>query len=174
MGGEVNLDQKGQAIFEFIIFLPFMIFLYSIFYTAGNSINGSINQQKAVRGYYYNLLQGNSYINTYEDLRSLSSESGIRRVGFFAIGWREKEGAIPASSLAPCFSFASFLKEKSDEVCEDTTREIDDKSGYSKSKFIRLFTFYGICGPVYFHVGNDYFDIRYNAQNSIGMCSTGM
>jgi hypothetical protein len=47
------LNQEGQAVFELLIFLPFLLFLYTIYYTAGNAINGSINQQKAVRGYFY-------------------------------------------------------------------------------------------------------------------------
>ncbi len=88
MGDDVKTilkNQKGQAIFELIIFLPFLIFLYTIYSTTGNAINGSINQQKAVRGYFYGLLRGNSYINTTTDLDEFS-EKAISVVGFSALG----------------------------------------------------------------------------------------
>src|SRR5438874_2506988 len=93
-------DQKGQAIFELILFLPFLLFLYTIYYTAGNAINGSINQQKAVRGYFYNLMKNNSYVLTLSDLRSLQG-NGTNQAGFFAIGWASKTQG--KNRFAPCF-----------------------------------------------------------------------
>ena len=44
---------RGQALFEFIVFLPFLLFMLTIMFTVGNAINGSINQQKAVRRYFF-------------------------------------------------------------------------------------------------------------------------
>jgi len=84
----VNMDQKGQSVFEFIIFVPFLVFLFTIFYTCGSAINGSINQQKAVRGYFYSLVKGNSYVIGTQDLDIYKSKS-MSQVGFFAIGWSE-------------------------------------------------------------------------------------
>lgn len=135
-------NQKGQALFELIIFLPFLIFLYSIYYTVGSSISASINQQKAVRGYFYALTKGNSYINTLPELEELSNEN-IKMVGFSSVGWREKSNN-GKDAFAPCFTFSSILKNDEAEDCFSSDREED-----SKTRNIRVFTFYGVCGPVY-------------------------
>lgn len=141
-------NQKGQALFELIIFLPFLIFLYSIYYTAGSSINASINQQKSVRGYFYSLVKGNSYVNSLPELEELSGYS-IKMIGFSAIGWREKS-ENGKKAFAPCFTFSSILKNSSTEACDDSTREED-----SKTRNIRVFTFYGVCGPVYIETSDN-------------------
>ena len=44
-------NRKGQAIFEFIIFLPILLILYGVLVSVSSAINGSINQQKATRGF---------------------------------------------------------------------------------------------------------------------------
>jgi hypothetical protein len=134
-------NQKGQAFFEMIIFLPFLIFLYTIFYTVGNSISGSINQQKAVRGYYYQTVKGNSYISSAQTLGQL--RGSIKTVGFYALGWAEKL-ENNTNPVAPCFAFSSFLKNGSSENCEDNSRPSSDTSS-----FIRIFTMYGVCGTVF-------------------------
>jgi hypothetical protein len=135
-------NQKGQAIFEFIIFIPFLVFLYTIFYTIGNSINGSINQQKSVRGYFYTLVKGNSYLLAKNDLNSFRDEA-VKKAGFFAIGWKEKQES--KKQFAPCFKFSSMIKGSSDEECDSDTRGEEEGS----SIFIRIFTVYGVCGAVY-------------------------
>ncbi len=153
-------DQKGQALFELIIFLPFLIFLYTIYYTAGSSINASINQQKSVRGYFYSLVKGNSYINSLPELEELSGFS-IKMVGFSAVGWREKS-EDGKKAFAPCFKFSSILKNTSTEECDDSSRE---EGG--KTRNIRVFTFYGVCGPVYTEVADatgKFFEISPGAQ----------
>ena len=54
--------QKGQALIELIIFLPLMFMFYSMISGFANAINGSINQQKIARSYFYYRLQNNSTI----------------------------------------------------------------------------------------------------------------
>ena len=134
------LNQKGQALFEMILFLPFLMFLYTIYYTAGNSISGSINQQKAVRGYFYALVKGNSYVIPLNDLKKFGGT--IKKVGFNSVGWNDH--LVGTQSFAPCFKFSSLLKNNSTEECNGSDR---DEEG--SSRFIRLFTFYGVCGPYY-------------------------
>jgi hypothetical protein len=136
-------NENGQAIFEMIIFLPFLIFLYTIFYTVGNSISASINQQKAVRGYFYQLVKGNSYIVPATDLDLHVNTNNIHTVGFYALGWAEElmQGKNP---IGNCFHFSSMLKNNSTEVCNSKVRDAIDAS-----YFIRAFTAYGICGPVF-------------------------
>jgi hypothetical protein len=134
-------NEKGQALFEMIIFLPFLMFMYMIFYTVGNSISGSINQQKAVRSYFYRLVKGNSYIVPAIDLTTFANE-GHKQVGFYAIGWKEKlDGKVP---VANCFKFSSMLKNGSTEECDSNKR---DQSG--SSRYVRIFTMYGVCGPIF-------------------------
>lgn len=135
-------NQKGQALFELIIFLPFLIFLYSIYYTVGSSISASINQQKAVRGYFYSLVKGNSYVNNMTELEELSGYN-IKMIGFSSVGWREKSNN-GKQAYAPCFTFSSILKNSEAEDCFSSDREEG-----SKTRNIRVFTFYGVCGPVY-------------------------
>lgn len=170
-------NEKGQAVFELIIFLPFLVFLYTVYSTAGNSINGSINQQKAVRGYFYSLLKGNSYVNSMADLEEFSQKS-ISTVGFSALGWREKSASGQRDSFAPCFKFSSILKNDSNEECDSDSREGDD--GEKLSRYVRVFTFYGICGPVYTKTtdpgaGNFYetYPAMQNAPNSCILSNSG-
>jgi hypothetical protein len=142
------LNQRGQAVFEMILFLPILMFLYTIYYTVGNAISGSINQQKAVRGYYYARMKGNSYVETSNELKYLHSR-GIGRVGFSALGWAQRTDKN-GPPYAPCFSFSSLLKNNSGETCDGKDRDSPDSS-----RFIRLFTVYGVCGASYSVDPND-------------------
>ena len=135
-------NQEGQAIFELILFLPLLMFLYTIFYTTGNSINGSINQQKATRGYFYSLVKQNSYVSRVIDLNTLK-DNGIKTIGFQAIGWRDHDQGN-TKSFAPCFKFSSLLKNGATEECDSNERD-EERS----SRFVRVFTFYGVCGPTF-------------------------
>ncbi len=154
MGDDIKTilkNKQGQDIFEMIIFLPFLIFLYTIFYTVGNAISASINQQKAVRGYFYHLVKGNSYINSATDIEYLYGKGRVNSIGFFAIGWTEN--SIQGASSTPngnCFKFSSLLKNNSTEECKDSVRENPEMS-----IFVRAFTVYGVCGPIY-TVSTDY------------------
>ena len=163
-------NQNGQALFEMILFLPFLIFLYTIFYTAGNSISGSINQQKAVRSYFYNRLKGNSYIVSLPDLRS-HLKHAVTKVGFTALGWNDYLDDSN-KSFAPCFKFSSILKNGSEETCDS-----DEREEPGSSRFIRLFTFYGVCGAYYTHStdmvdSKDFFDINPRLQALTESCTT--
>ena len=137
--------------------------------TVGNSISGSINQQKAVRGYFYALTMGNSYINTLSDLEQFSNEHSLKVIGFSSVGWRVKVAAGGNGAFAPCYRFAASLNNGSTEECDDKTREIPNES----TRLIRIFTFYGVCGPVYKVSTSDsrYFEIDPTMQNNPFNCS---
>ena len=104
-------NSKGQAMFEFIIFLPFVVVLFKMFLNIGGAINGSINQQKALRGYYYYLNKGNSY---FPDKKLLEDElSSFSQVGFYAVGYVEQlNGEIP---IATCYKIEPFFEEDFDK-----------------------------------------------------------
>lgn len=165
--GQKYLNQNGQALFEMVLFLPFLMFLYTIYYTAGNSISGSINQQKAVRGYFYALVKGSSYVVPFADLQNFKAK-GLSKVGFNAVGWSDHLKGT--KSFAPCFRFSSLLKNGSTEECDGS-----DRDGEGTSRFIRLFTFYGVCGPYYSPTPQDtsYYDIDPRQQASQGSCTLG-
>lgn len=163
-------NQKGQAIFELIIFLPFLIFMLSIYYTIGNSLSGSINQQKVVRGYFYALTKNNSYINTGPDIDEFTTKHSFRLVGFSALGWREKSSDGGRKAFGPCFTFPSMLRNGTTESCDDKERG-DSPSGPT-SNLIRVFTFYGVCGPVYTLPQNGgRMTIEPHKQNHPALCS---
>ncbi len=145
-------EDKGQAIFELLVFIPFLIFIFIIMVTVGDSINASINQQKVTRRYFYYLLKGNSTAPKQEDLGEWMN-SGITLAGMSAIGFRAKsEGEL---SLAPCFKFTTLFTGDEGETCSEPLK------GESKSTFVRVFTFYGICGETYI-VGRNYFKNYHN------------
>jgi len=153
-------DQEGQAIFEVLVFLPLLIFLYTILFNVGNSINVSINQQKVTRRYFYYLIKGNSYLPSQADLQSF--KDGYVSVGMSVIGFKDKTdgGAATGSPLAPCFKFNSFLTGSTDETCEEATEE------ERATSFIRVFTAYGICGETY-SLQNGHWLALYGQQDGI-------
>jgi hypothetical protein len=160
------INQKGQALFEMILFLPFLMFLYTIYYTAGNSISGSINQQKAVRGYFYTLVKGNSYVISLGELTRFRRDYSIKSVGFNSVGWSDH--LVGSQSFAPCFKFSSLLKNNSTEECNGNERDTE-----GSSRFIRLFTFYGVCGPYYNMNQPNSYEINPGNQAAEKSCTLG-
>lgn len=132
-------NKKGQSVFEFIVFIPFLLLLLQTFLKVGGAINGSINQQKHLRGYFYYKLKNSSYFPSINDLKQLGSMS---QVGYSAFGWSEElvNGRQPK---APCYQLNSFFGEPID-TCQEVTERAE-----GKSQFIRVYSVYGLCGPVY-------------------------
>lgn len=140
---DVNLakinDQSGQALIELIIFLPMMFILYGLVSGFAQSINGSINQQKVTRAYFYYRIQNNSYIPKPDEG---SSHTSWNNFGMFFIGWKDyfTGSDIP---VMPCYSVTVPLKgSNGSEKC-------DEKYTTTTSKWIRVGTVYGICGATY-------------------------
>ena len=129
-------SKSGQAMFEFIIFLPFVIVLFKMFLNIGGAINGSINQQKALRSYYYFTLKNSSY---YPSLAQLNSFSAFQSVGFYALGFAED--LISEKPVAPCYKLEPFFGEDIDECLK--------RPKNNESQFIKPKTMYGLCGPQY-------------------------
>lgn len=133
------LNKDGQALVEFLLFLPFMLMLYATISSLGNSINGSINQQKATRAYFYYINQNNSMIP--KPFKGFPVEDNWRLFGHTIIGWKEKfsSGDKP---VATCYKFALPLGDTEGDECDE---------GYNgkTTQFIRVGTVYGICGATY-------------------------
>ena len=140
--------ERGQAIFEMIIFIPLFIFLFTIVYNVGSSINISINQQKAARRYFYYLSKGNSYLPLQFNLEALSG-GRLSRVGMAFIGYRQRESAPGSqSSVATCLKFSAFLTGDDGEECEDA---VDRSEEQIMTNFVRIYTGYGVCGESYIY-----------------------
>jgi len=158
-----NLDQKGQALIELIVFLPIMFMFYSMIAGFANAINGSINQQKIARAYFYYKVQNNSTIpkpdgDTYKNWRTF---------GMFFIGW--KDYFVDQKPVAPCYQLTIPLKASSSDKCEE-------KYSSDSTLFIRVQTAYGVCGGTYANLGNaihaipDYPGANFTELVSRGSC----
>jgi len=137
-------DQKGQALIELIIFLPLMFMFYSMIAGFANAINGSINQQKVTRAYFYYRIQNNSTIPKPD----WEEENFVNwsQFGMFFIGW--KDYFLNSNQpVAPCYRLTVPLSANSDDKCET-------KYTTPTSQFIRVQTVYGICGATYQNLGN--------------------
>jgi hypothetical protein len=136
-------DQSGQALIELIIFLPLMFTLYSMISGFASAINGSINQQKATRAYFYYRVQNNSTLpkpapNTGN--QTYLSENW-QKFGMYFLGWMDylKDEITP---VMPCYRVTIPLTPSNGDICEES---------YSNetSQFIRVGTVYGACGATY-------------------------
>ncbi|MFT6068887.1 MAG: hypothetical protein ACJAT2_003266 [Bacteriovoracaceae bacterium] len=137
-------NEEGQAIFELILFMPFLVYFVTLLFTAGNAINGSINQQKATRGYFYHILKGNSLLPVRSDLDAFKGE-GIRTVSAASLGWAEKRP--DDLNFGTCYKF-STLYSSSEEECDQKAPEPNT------TIFVRPFTFYGVCSATYVMMGD--------------------
>jgi hypothetical protein len=130
-------NQKGQALIELIIFLPLMFMFYSMISGFANAINGSINQQKIARSYFYYRVQGNSMVpkpdadQTYMNWKTF---------GMFYVGWKDK--FISQKPISPCYKLSIPLAPGATDNCEDRYMT-------KSTMFIRVQTVYGICGASY-------------------------
>ena len=154
-------SQSGQALIEFMLFVPFMLTLYSAVLTLATSINGSINQQKITRGYFYARVKHNSTVPVPQNIAFLQ---GITQVGMVQLGWRER--AENNNALAPCYRIKTFLGNALDEECEE-------RSGDS-TFFIRVKTAYGICGTTYTINSGGGSNIRYSTNNANSSSCTNL
>ena len=139
--------EKGQAIFEFIIFLPFFILFFAIMVSVVGGINASINQQKALRGYFFYSIRNNSTLPFNEDMNNYLGK-GVSRVGAYSFGWTKEQRGD--SQLGPCFKVPSLSPR--DNRCENG---IDN----NVTGLIKIFSAYGVCSGSYeFIEGKVYVD----------------
>jgi hypothetical protein len=131
--------QSGQALIELIIFLPFLFILYGVVSGFAHSINGSINQQKITRAYFYYRVQNNSYIPKPDsDNQHLNWSS----FGMFFIGWKDFFQGQD-SPVMPCYKITIPMQgSNGNEKCEDRYNQ-------STTGWIRVGTVYGMCGATY-------------------------
>lgn len=138
-------NNSGQALIELIIFLPLMITLYSVIGGFASSINGSINQQKVTRAYFYYRVQNNSTIPGPKAGPFQSWE----QFGMFYIGWKDyfkggdESGGQP---VMPCYKISIPFKDTPGDNCED-------RYSQTRTLWVRVGTVYGVCGATYLSQG---------------------
>lgn len=148
------LNQKGQALIEFVLFLPFLLILYSVTVSLGGAISASINQQKVTRSYFYYRLQNNSMAPKIN--RNTNLYTSWNMFGLYFIGWMERfaDGNRP---LATCYRLKIPMQARGNDQCEE---------GYegTTTQYIRIGTVYGICGATYQKVNSGF--VRHPAEGS--------
>lgn len=148
MGADMKHNQKGQALIELIIFLPLMFMFYSMIAGFANAINGSINQQKITRAYFYYKVQNNSMIPKPDGPNGGETYKKWRTFGMYFTGWKDHfEGAggeeeTGQRPVAPCYKLTVPLSANSDDKC-------DEKYTKATTQYIRVQTVYGVCGGTF-------------------------
>lgn len=151
---EKILNSDGQAIFEFIVFVPFYLYLLTILMSFGNSLNASINQNKVIRGFFYRDLAGYSFPPIKRDLEELSN-NGLNQVGMALVGYRDR--AEGKDAIAGCVGVQRYIgSEGADETCEEPP------DGETSTRFIRLYTAYGVCGESWSSASFDFYGRAYS------------
>lgn len=141
---KVKLDQRGQALIELIIFLPLIFTLYGLIGGFANAINGSINQQKITRSYFYFRAQNSS---TMPKPSGLENYQTLKRYGMFFIGWSNTPVEGSSNPEAPCYQISFPVEGAASDKCENTYNK-------ATTQFIRVGTVYGTCGNTYVTIGN--------------------
>lgn len=143
-------NQKGQALVEFVLFVPFLVMIYSVLMSLGNAINGSINQQKVTRGYLKYRLQNNSTVPkpswSSGGLADTDLSQGMTMFGMWIIGWAESfEGEI--TPVKTCYKFNVPLGDSDNDECEKSYNR-------DTTQFIRVGTVLGVCGATHLKIGS--------------------
>lgn len=154
-------NKKGQALIEFLLFVPFMFMLYLVILNYFSAINGSINQQKATRNYFYARLKGNSfapYRFYYDALEGKIQQSGIMLLGYSDY----LEGENP---VAVCYQVKTIGSTSKPDKCVDKSY-----SDVNYSSFVRPKTVYGLCG-VTINIGSQVMVYDFKTAGSAGSCT---
>ena len=138
MVAKKNTNENGQAIFELIIFLPIFLFLMKSLFDYGDSINLSINQIKAVRGYYF-------YSNSHDTMlpnRNFLEEfktAGVNHVSLDTFSWSLDTFAESRNPVGACVKVFGFLGNEIEEECREPAP--DER----KTQYIRIYSSFGVC-----------------------------
>lgn len=149
-------QESGQALIELIIFLPLLFTLYTVISGFANAINGSINQQKVSRAYFYYRVQNNSTIPR-PDLPPAQNHTTWSKFGMFFIGWKLEfqDGEQP---VMPCYRISIPLASAPTDKCEDQYTD-------TNTLHIRVGTVYGMCGATYVNINR----FTFTAPDANGM-----
>lgn len=133
-----NKNQEGQALIELILFLPFMLMMYTVVVSLGDSIYASINQQKITRAYFYHRMQNNAQISKPQRGGGGSLiNSNWSQFGHFFVGWADYLNSD--NPVAPCFKLNLPFAPGAGDNCDSSYTNLT-------TQFVRVATVYGVCG----------------------------
>lgn len=133
-------NEDGQSIIEFVLFLPFLLMTYTLTMSISSAINGSINQQKVTRAYFYYTLQNNStFPRPYRD-GGAQPYYNWQQFGMQIMGWTEK--LVNEQPVMTCYKFKLPLGAAKSDKCEKSYKK-------RTTQYIRVGTVYGACGATY-------------------------
>jgi hypothetical protein len=136
-----EINQKGQALFELIIFLPLLLYMIKILFDYGDSINHSINQLKVVRGYYHYVNANDSNLPNLMFAQDFAQRGVLGHIGSDAYAWSSTKTTNGVNPTGSCVKIFSFLGSGiSGDECLDP--QVEDGN---KTQFIRSFSAYGVC-----------------------------
>lgn len=153
MAAKKKTNQSGQALIELIIFLPLIFAIYSMISGFAGAINGSINQQKFTRSYFYFRVQHNSTLPKPDEARVFQSWG---KFGMYMIGWKELFRSN--EPYMPCYRISRAVPSN-ETNCGPYSNE--------NTQLIRVGTVYGMCGTTYGRNNNDtsYFPLPDNRDS---------
>ena len=142
-------DEKGQSLFEFLIFVPFLVMLFASLVKIQGAINASINQQKSARGYFFNLLRHNSMFPDRGEVKTIFDNGSIQTIGMSVIGWRDyskggDDGEGSKNPVSSCFKLVGVSNSSANEECEDSV-----EATKTELRNIRVYTAFGLCSANY-------------------------
>lgn len=140
-------NEKGQALFEAMIFIPILLYLVIMLITIGNSISTSINQNQSARTYTFYIMRGNSDASGTFDINRLKDQ--LSDLGNFMIGWtQEMSGGDGSNPIGTSFRIPSLPWAPAiDEDC-------NDKGDPEDTSCIKVFTLFGVCGETFNKTGD--------------------
>lgn len=161
---EIIENEEGQSVIEFVIFLPFLLMMYTATMSIANAINGSLNQQKVTRAYFYYTLQNNStFPRPYRDGGS-QPYNYWTQFGMQIMGWTEK--LVNEEPVMTCYKFKIPLGTAKGDSCEKSYRT-------TTTQYIRVGTVYGACGTTYKNHQDKIYRLPSGGPNPGGLVSTG-
>lgn len=139
-------NESGQALFEFIFFLPFMIIFYTTIVHIAGAINGSINQQKVVRNIFFARLKGNPTVPAARLAVRLAQDQNVQYMGMYSFIWavRAESSGVDQTPIAACYNIPIYGIQDPEE-CDTARPDPDDNS----SPNVIVKTGFGICGMSY-------------------------
>lgn len=152
MAAKFLKSQKGQSVFELIIFMPLFLYMTKVLFDYGDAINHSINQNKVVRGYYYYTISNDSNAPNW----SFSEDYYLRgniigpnaAIGLDSYAWSLDSTAGDLRPKGSCVPVPGFL---GNDLASDECRAPNIVDG--KTRFIRSYSAFGVCTGSWINVG---------------------
>ena len=103
-----RMNKKGQAMFEFIIFLPFVIVLFKMFLNIGGAIMAQLTN-KNVKRLFLSHLKGSSYFPSLKTLNT--SWKSFTEAGFTRLV-SQKPLLTTKKPISPCYKISHFWADR--------------------------------------------------------------